>query len=158
MRLLIRFVATTLGVGYSPVGPGTCGAIVACLFYWYVFPTNVLSLSLIVLCTFFLGVLSATQIENEDIELYGAEKGHDPQIVVIDEFVGMLIALLALPKTIPITIVSFILFRFFDIVKPFPIKQSQMLPSGWGIMMDDVLAGVFSNVIIQLYYALTLLM
>jgi len=157
MKLLIRVIATALGAGYSPVAPGTCGAIVACLLYWFGGDFNTMSLGLIIVIAFVLGLITSTKLEAEYIAHVGSEKGHDPQFIVIDEFVGMMIALVALPKSILITILSFVLFRFFDIVKPFPIKQSQKLPSGWGIMMDDILAGLCSNIIVQLCLVLKIL-
>ena len=76
--------------------------------------------------------------------------GDDPAIVVIDEVVGQWIALLFIPLTlIPVT-AAFILFRVFDIYKPFPIDQSQALKGGFGIMVDDIIAGIYANIIIQL--------
>ena len=94
------------------------------------------------LALLFLGVWSGSEIERE--------KGKDPQIVVIDEVVGQWIALLLVPQTMIWFAVSFLLFRFFDILKPWPINQLQSLPGGWGIMIDDVLAGIYANIIIQL--------
>jgi len=151
MKLLIKAISTVLGVGYSPIAPGTCGAIVACIFFWYGGDFGLISLTTIIILTFILGTITATLHERDYILKFGEVNGHDPQVVVIDEFVGMLISLIALPKTLPILIASFILFRFFDIVKPFPINRSQNLSSGWGIMMDDVIAGLFANILIQLY-------
>ena len=75
--------------------------------------------------------------------------GKDPARVVIDEVAGMCISLLFLPVNVKYLFCALILFRFFDIVKPLFIRKVESLPAGWGIMMDDVLAGVYANVILQ---------
>ena len=89
-----------------------------------------------------LGIGSASFVENE--------KGEDPAIVVIDEVVGQWIALLFIPFTLITVLTAFILFRIFDIFKPFPIDQSQALKGGYGIMVDDIIAGIYSNIVIQI--------
>jgi phosphatidylglycerophosphatase A len=88
-----------------------------------------------------LGIWSAGYVEKEI--------GDDPAIVVIDEVVGQWIALLFIPFTLIPVITAFILFRVFDIFKPFPIDQSQALKGGYGIIIDDIIAGVYANIIIQ---------
>jgi len=70
--------------------------------------------------------------------------GHDPSIVVIDEVLGMGISLLFLPRNFWLFFIAFLLFRVFDILKPPPINLSQKLPAGWGIMIDDVIAGFYA--------------
>lgn len=70
----------------------------------------------------------------------------DPSIVVIDEIVGMWIALLFVPKTLPAVVVAFVAFRVFDIIKPFPAARLEAVPDGWGIMLDDVVAGIYANI------------
>jgi phosphatidylglycerophosphatase A len=74
----------------------------------------------------------------------------DPSIVVIDEVVGMWISLLAIPMGISAAILAFLFFRTFDILKPFPARQMEHLPGGWGIMMDDVVAGIYANIATRL--------
>lgn len=71
----------------------------------------------------------------------------DPSIVVIDEIVGMWITLLFLPKTIPVMVIGFIAFRAMDIIKPQPARAMEPIPNGWGIMLDDVVAGIYANVL-----------
>lgn len=75
---------------------------------------------------------------------------HDPSIIVIDEIVGMLVALAFLPKTATVVVLTFVMFRLFDIVKPFPVRNLERIPAGWGIMLDDVAAGVYANVVCRL--------
>jgi phosphatidylglycerophosphatase A len=84
-----------------------------------------------------------------------AEKwfGHDGSPIVIDEALGMLITLFMLPKSIAIYAVGFLLFRVFDIVKPFPAGRAQALPGGWGVMMDDVLAAIYAHICLRILIA-----
>ena len=76
--------------------------------------------------------------------------GHDPAEVTIDEVVGMWISLFLLPKKIFIVIAAFFVFRFFDIIKPFPARKFDKMHGGFGIMMDDVIAGIYTNIILQI--------
>ena len=82
-----------------------------------------------------------------------AEKdwGHDAGKIVIDEVVGMWITLWLVPKSLMLYAIGFVLFRVFDILKPLGVRQSQKLPGGWGVMVDDLLAGVYANLILQLF-------
>ncbi len=73
----------------------------------------------------------------------------DPSEVVIDEVMGMVVAVAFLPLTPTVLLASFVLFRVFDIAKPFPVRQFEKLPGGWGIVMDDVIAGVYANVTLR---------
>lgn len=95
---------------------------------------------------FFIGVVAAGAVEKTD--------GHDASIINLDEIVGMWVALLFLPRDLSfIWIVgSFFLFRGFDIWKPFPIHDSQKLPAGWGVMVDDLLAGIYTNLMLRLIH------
>jgi phosphatidylglycerophosphatase A len=76
--------------------------------------------------------------------------GPDPSRVVVDEVVGFWIALFAVPKSLALVAIGFVLFRVFDIWKPFPIRKIETLPQGWGIMADDILAGIYTNVLLRL--------
>ena len=73
----------------------------------------------------------------------------DPRPIVIDEIVGMWISLLLLPNRISYFLAAFILFRLFDIIKPFPARQAEYLRGGWGIMLDDVVAGLYTTALLQ---------
>jgi phosphatidylglycerophosphatase A len=73
----------------------------------------------------------------------------DPSIVVIDEVVGMLVALFALPLRAADVLAAFLCFRVFDIAKPFPLRRLEARPGGWGIMLDDLVAGLYTNVLIR---------
>ena len=146
-RFLNYVVATTFGAGFSPVAPGTAGSLIAVLLVYFLSPVPAWILIIALIILFFAGVYTGTQIEKE--------KGHDPSLVVIDEFVGMGISLLFLDKDWRFYLIAFILFRFFDIVKPPPINLSQKLAGGYGIMIDDVLAGLYALILTHLivYFA-----
>lgn len=151
--MLNKLISTALGAGYSPVAPGTAGSLVAVALYWFIPWPNVTLFLATIVVLFVVGILSSTMTEKESVSELG-EKGHDPQIVVIDEVVGMLIACISMRKTVWFVVAGFVLFRLFDITKPFPINKSQNLPGGWGIMMDDVIAGLYAFLLIELFYLL----
>ncbi len=145
-----KLISTGLGIGYIGKGAGTVAAAAACIC-WYFLQLNgyqnIPALGITVFITA-IGVWTATE----------AEKfwGPDPQRVVIDEIAGVCIGLLFLPVKVKFVLAGLVLFRFFDIVKPLGIKKMEKLPGGWGIMFDDVLAGVYTNLILQalLYFGL----
>ncbi|MDZ7371569.1 MAG: phosphatidylglycerophosphatase A [candidate division KSB1 bacterium] len=143
---LAVIIGTTFGSGYSPAAPGTAGAAVVIVALWFLpLPSIVISVHLIVLF-FFIGVWAATLCENR----WGA----DPGRVNWDEAVGMMISIIALPKTAVIYGGAFLLFRLFDVVKPFPVNRAERFPGGWGIMIDDVIAGFYTNIVLQLFIRL----
>ena len=76
--------------------------------------------------------------------------GHDNGKIVLDEFWGYFIAVLFLPKTLIIIVAAFVLFRIFDILKPEPVNVLQKIPKGWGVMADDIMAGIYSNIVLQI--------
>ena len=99
-------------------------------------------LSLIVIVIFLVGVIVSTIVSDE-------ENNSDPSKVVIDEWVGMWIALLMIPNEWLWLGIAFLLFRIFDIIKVYPANRFERLPGGWGIMMDDVVAGLYAGIITQ---------
>jgi phosphatidylglycerophosphatase A len=145
--LIHKLISTSLGFGYFPYGPGTMGAIFGIILWLplYLWASAELilpiTLGLIVVFTI-LGVWSSTI----------AEKfwGPDPSRVVMDETVGQWIALLPVTCVSPWweILVAFVLFRFFDIVKPLGVRKMESLPGGYGIMADDILAGIYGAIII----------
>ena len=148
--LFHKMIATSFGFGYWPWGPGTAGAVFAvivwiALYYGlaqdYAMIQSVLA-ALIVVFTI-LGVWSGTVAERF--------WGPDPSKVVMDETVGCWIGLLAVPQQGQIwwyVLGAFVLFRFFDIVKPLGVRQMEKFPGGYGIMADDILAGVYSAIVL----------
>lgn len=141
---LSKLIGTALGLGYAPIGPGTVGSIGGLLVALFIFHfstiPNVILIGLIVVFTL-LGIISANRLE----KIWG----EDPSKVVIDEVVGMWISLLFLPHTLIVVTISFLLFRVFDISKPLYIRNMERLNGGYGVMMDDILAGIYTNVILQ---------
>ncbi len=138
-----RLLATTLYSGYFPVAPGTVGAAAAVLLIWFAGLEQGFPLLGLVLLTTLLGVWAAGRVEN----LWQEE---DPSRVNLDEVAGMMVSLLFLPRTGMVFILAFIAFRFFDILKPVPVSTAERLPHGWGIMADDIMAGIYTNIILQL--------
>ena len=136
-----RFVATFFYLGKLPFAPGSWGSLGA-LLLWLLFPVT-LSFHLSALIIFFvLGVYSSNKIAKH----LGND---DPPEVVIDEVVGMGISLFMLPHNLELYILAFFLFRIIDIFKPLYISRIQDLPGGWGIMLDDVMAGLLTCAIVK---------
>ncbi len=148
MKAIYKIIATSFGLGYAPIAPGTIGALGALVLNYLIIGNKFYNEILIsnILIFFFLGIYVANQLESE--------WGSDPSKIVIDEVVGMWIATLFLPANSYLFMYAFILFRFFDIVKPFGIRYFDKMKSGWGVMLDDVLAGIYANVLIQLFFYL----
>lgn len=138
-----HILTSFFGIGYIPKGGGTVAAI-ATILIWVVAIAQLSSISAIVstIGVTIYGVWGASCVETE----WGKDSGK----VVIDEVAGMMITLLFIPTTTVNLIVALLLFRFFDIVKPLFIKRLENLPKGWGVMADDVLAGIYSNIILQI--------
>lgn len=142
---MIRFhklLSTCLGIGYIGKGAGTIAAVATCIA-WYFTQAGIYTLPALVitLAITLIGVWSSGEVS----KIWGK----DPSKVVIDEAAGMCISLLFIPDTVRFLIAGLILFRFFDIAKPLFIHKMEKLPGGWGIMMDDVLAGVYANILLQ---------
>ena len=141
--LFHKLVSTSLGIGYIGKGAGTVAAV-ACCICWYLAWAPGYNPVTAVIVTFLitlLGIWSSTIVS----KIWGK----DPSRVVIDEVAGMCISLLFIPVTLKYIIIALVLFRFFDIVKPLFIKKMEILPGGWGIMLDDVLAGIYANIALQ---------
>ncbi len=137
-------IATCGGVGLAPIAPGTAGSLVGLVVAAAVgrVPLSVpwpgILLAGLTLVTFLVGVRAAGDAE----KFFG---GKDPGQVVFDEVVGQMLTFLARPGASWVWLVAgFLLFRFFDIVKPFPARRAERLPGGWGVMVDDIVAGLYS--------------
>lgn len=142
-----RVLATWFGCGLSPVAPGTVGTIGALPLWMLVReagPLGVLATAAVVTV---VGVWSAGVVARD-----GGSK--DPQIVVIDEVAGVLVALAAAPPTVLGVAAATLLFRVFDMTKPFPARRAESLPGGWGIVLDDLVAGVQAALLVRALDAL----
>jgi phosphatidylglycerophosphatase A len=140
-------VGTVFGAGLLKPGPGTYGSIAAVL--WWMAAARIHPAHLVLWTVFaavavtLIGIPAATIVAKES-------KRKDPQHVVIDEVAGQLIALIAIKPDWPHALLSLVLFRIFDIVKPPPCRKLENLPTGTGIMMDDVAAGLYALAIAHL--------
>jgi phosphatidylglycerophosphatase A len=154
MNFLYKFFATGFGSGYSPFAPGTAGTIVGILmlipFMFYDLEllgfasseTTGIPLIIATIIFFFIGVKAGNELE--------AEWGHDAQKIVIDEIVGVWVAMLFFPMNWLTLLLAFLLFRGFDIYKPLGIRKMERFGRGWGVMLDDVAAGVYAWVVLKI--------
>ncbi|HTI07121.1 MAG TPA: phosphatidylglycerophosphatase A [Puia sp.] len=144
MEKIHRLISTCLGIGYTPKGGGTIAAIVCCIA-WYFTRTggNEFAFGPVLVTGLILavGVWSAGKVEQA--------WGKDSSKVVIDEVAGMCLTLLFVPARWQYIVCGLVLFRFFDIAKPLGIRKMEELKGGWGVMMDDMLAGLYSNIVLQ---------
>ena len=157
-KLNVLFL-TMLGVGNSKYAPGTVASFITCLIYiWlYNFQVNILFLILSVFLIFIFSVYSIDRLKNSFSEI-------DAKEIVVDEFVGQSIPVLTIYNFIEInnlnyfifyTFISFVLFRIFDIWKPYPIKNiDQKMKSGFGVILDDIVAGIYSAIILLTIFIL----
>lgn len=158
-----NLIATGFFSGYIPWASGTFGTLIGVLVYLLPGIENPAVLSTMIVVGLFVGVWTSRRVAGivghkltRSAELAkatfqpGEHEAADPSIVVIDEIIGMWIALLFVPKaTVPV-VITFVAFRAFDIVKPPPAQQLERIPNGWGIMLDDVVAGVYANIATQI--------
>jgi phosphatidylglycerophosphatase A len=136
---LAVFLATAAYTGYAPVAPGTVGSAVGLMVYLVVWRTQSRTFeALLIAALFVIGVWAATIAERH----FG---GTDPGPIVLDEVVGMLITLAFIPVGIAGALAGFVLFRIFDVVKPYPAARFEALRGGLGVMADDAMAGIYAN-------------
>jgi phosphatidylglycerophosphatase A len=136
-------IASCFGIGRFPVAPGTVGSAAGLLLYWALstgggWLPSLAGLAVVTL----LGFWSAGAGEN-----HCGEK--DPGVVVIDEVAGQMLTLIFLAPTWPVLVAGFLLFRLLDIIKPFPARRLEKLPGGSGIMADDLMVGMYGNLILH---------
>lgn len=140
MNSLLKFIATLGFVGKSPVAPGTAGSAVTAAAIWLLLPISTAGLAISALFVTVLGLAVCYAIDQR--RLYG--NNEDPQEIVIDEAAGVLISSLGHATPFGI-LLSFLMFRLFDIRKPWGIRRLEHAPHGQGIMLDDLAAGVLAN-------------
>lgn len=141
-RLAVAFASFGY-VGFAPVAPGTVGSAAAIPFFLLLRLAHSAWLELAVCAAIVAAGAWSARITEQAL---GVE---DPGPVVIDEVVGMFISLLFLPATWLVVLAGFVAFRVFDIVKPWPANRFEAIPGGWGVMADDVMAGVYANLAVQ---------
>jgi phosphatidylglycerophosphatase A len=144
MHTLIMIIATGFYSGYLPKAPGTWGSLVGLALFFLLHTLSLEVYLAVVTGIFIIGTFAAGEAEK-------IMDRKDPGLIVIDEIVGMLITMIAIPATPLAMALGFILFRIFDIWKPFPVNFfDQRFHGGLGIMLDDVVAGIYSLIILQL--------
>jgi phosphatidylglycerophosphatase A len=145
MQLTNRLLTTCLGIGYVPKGGGTLAAAATCVVWWLAWKggkTIFWEEALVTAGVVAIGIYSAGKME--------LEWGKDNYRIVIDEVAGMCISLCFVPVRWPYLLGGLVLFRLFDIIKPLYIRRMEQLKGRWGVMMDDVVAGVYANLLLQI--------
>jgi len=140
---IVKTLATVFGLGYMPTGPGTWGTLGAAVVWYYFLDLPVGVYSLICVGVLLISIWASWF----SVEFFGEEdSGH----IVIDEFIGYLVTMFMAPHSLVAGIIGFVLFRFFDILKPYPVGVMENLPKGLGIVADDVMAGVYAAIVLQI--------
>ncbi|MEE9372758.1 MAG: phosphatidylglycerophosphatase A [Saprospiraceae bacterium] len=144
MRYLASLIASFFGAGYSPVAPGTVGSLLAVIIIYvlsllvdnmrYVIP-------ILAILSYGVGILSISKLPDT--------WAHDDGRIVIDEAHGIFIALAFIPFSVMTLVLGLVVFRFFDILKPFGIRKLDKWYNNHGVMLDDTLAGIYSNIVLQ---------
>ncbi|MFA5389089.1 MAG: phosphatidylglycerophosphatase A [Candidatus Omnitrophota bacterium] len=147
---LCKMIASVFYIGYLPVAPGTLGSMAGLILYYFIY-RNTMLMTAITAAVIILGFMTAGKVEKMFEE-------KDPGEIVIDELGGMLITMYRIPFSMGYVVTGFLLFRFFDIVKPRPIKNLERLKGSVGIMSDDLVAGAYANIALQIVYILSILL
>jgi phosphatidylglycerophosphatase A len=153
LRRIILFLATGAGAGYIPRAPGTAGTLVAIPLSLLLNRVAGHSLALALLTL--AAVIAVGFWSADNAEAIFGEK--DAPRIVIDEIAGFMVANFAAPQSVSTILAAFILFRFFDIIKPYPARRAERMPGGVGVVMDDLVAGVYSLLVVRLAMAWGLL-
>ena len=146
MKIFSKYFSTIFGIGHIPIAPGTFGSIFAILV-WYIF-INILSISYFI--SLFLLILSISfYITGIYLEKF---KKKDPSEVIIDEFLGQSIPLLFVFNLNAFEVlVAFVSFRFFDIYKIYPINRAEEIEGSYGVILDDIIAGIYALIVLMIY-------
>lgn len=150
---IARFIATGCFLGDSPVVPGTVGTVGCAVLLWLAVPGVMLSSGATAVAVYALSVLGFVALAVWASTAAERAFGTDSPRIVVDEFAGFVVAVLFLPKSVPVFVAAFVLFRLADILKPFPARRAESLPEGLGIVADDLVAGVYANVLVRIMMA-----
>jgi phosphatidylglycerophosphatase A len=145
MKSVALAIATAGGIGYVPFAPGTFGSLIG-LAVWAVLPQSALAQAIAIAVVFLVGAWSGTVAERHF-------KATDPGPVVIDEVLGMLVTLFLIPVGWAGAFTAFVLFRAFDVVKPYPANRLELLHGGIGVMADDGMAAIYANLSLRVLLA-----
>ncbi len=144
MRFLTLLITTFLGTGYLPLMPGTFASFAYLLIHFFLLKNTPLHVYLfLVLIIFSIGAIFSSKAEK-------IFQKKDPRPVVIDEVLGQMVSLLLISSRALPLIIGFLLFRIFDVLKPFPCFEVQKVKGGWGIMLDDLFAGIWANIFLRI--------
>jgi len=143
MNYFILFLAAGFGAGYVPIAPGTAGTLVAIPIYYFLSFIPFPLYELTILTFFFFSSWIAERAQS-----YWQKR--DDRRIVIDEMMGYFLTMLWVPRTLLFIVLGFFLFRLFDVVKPPPIRLLEKARGGYGVVLDDLLAGVYSNIVLQI--------
>lgn len=142
-EFVAKFLGSCVGLGFFPYAPGTVTSLAAAIVFITIPSFSALEIAVpAIVIVFAVGLWASGIMEG----IYG----HDPSQVTIDELAGQWVALLLLPGGWVTAILGFAAFRFFDILKPEPVNIAQKLPGGWGVMVDDLLAGIYANLSVRI--------
>ena len=149
LHWLVRLLATGGYLGYAPLAPATVGSLGCAVVLWFFLPEMGSGSSPLAIIS--LAITIAAFVAMSMWVAGTAERafGHDSRKIVIDEFAGFLVAIAFLPKTFLVYVLAFILFRVLDVLKPFPARRAEAAGGGAGVVLDDVVVGVYTNVLIR---------
>jgi phosphatidylglycerophosphatase A len=147
----IRFLASGFYSGLFPIMPGTFASLIACSLFYALCVAVPVSSTLLggILLTGLLAT-AAIIVSNAALERCLFGDGKDPRPIVLDEFAGCGAALAGLECSPGLYLAAFVLFRIFDVLKPPPVSALERLPRGWGVVLDDVAAGILANIIVRI--------
>jgi phosphatidylglycerophosphatase A len=149
LHWLTRLVATGGYLGYAPLAPASVGSLGSAVLYWYLLPEIRPGASPLAVASLLISVAAFIAASIWVAGVAERALGHDSKRIVIDEFAGYLVAVAFLPKTLLVYALAFVLFRVLDIVKPFPARRMEAAGGGVGVVLDDVVVGVYTNVLIR---------
>lgn len=144
---ILKHIATVGGIGFCPVASGTAGTVPAALLVWLV-PMNIPVYLAVTIAITIAGIIASDHVES-------VLDKKDPGCIVIDEVAGYMVAMAFIPPTIGYVIAAFLIFRAFDVIKPPPIDGLQKYKGGLGVMLDDLAAGLATNIVIQIWILLS---
>jgi phosphatidylglycerophosphatase A len=143
MKKIHEKISTIFGLGYFPVAPGTVGSL-AGLILCLLLHKYVLFYALTFVVLFALGVVSSGKVEKEkDLK--------DPPFIIIDEFACIFLVFFLIPLTPARVVIGFIIYRVIDILKPPPGRSLEKLKGGWGVMLDDAMAAIYTNLLLHIW-------
>jgi len=146
MKFAAKLVATFFFLGYCPLVPGTVASLVAALIYFFWLHAVPVPIYGVLVLGLTAAAIASSSVQARAMNL------RDPRIIVVDEVCGQFVALSLVPA-LPVNVLAgFVLFRIFDILKPFSIRRLERLPGGWGIVVDDLAAGACSAILLQAFF------